>query len=348
MGTITASKRQLAWVFDLNKCIGCQTCSVACKVLWPQRGSGHRAAVVDDGEHPARSRHAARLGDDGRRLRREGKLQLGQLATDGGVRRRLGLQLRRGAARRAAAASVAPAEDRRQQDLGHELGRGRGRRRVPERLLLLPAAAVQPLHASRPAWRRVRTARSSSARRTAWCCATRTSARARSSAARACPYKKIYFNEVRNVSQHCIGCFPRIEQGVAPACVRQCPGRAAFIGFLDDEGSAVAQAGREVEGGAAAAPGVRDAARTSTTCRRCRRRRCARTAASTSAATASRRRTWSRSSVPTVHGALDVLKTELDRKRRGQDSDLMDALILYRWKDALGHLTRDPADIVWK
>ena len=36
MGTITESKRQLAWVFDLNKCIGCQTCSVACKVLWTQ------------------------------------------------------------------------------------------------------------------------------------------------------------------------------------------------------------------------------------------------------------------------------------------------------------------------
>ena len=34
MGTITGSKRQLAWVFDLNKCIGCQTCSVACKMLW--------------------------------------------------------------------------------------------------------------------------------------------------------------------------------------------------------------------------------------------------------------------------------------------------------------------------
>ena len=26
--------RQMAMVFDLNKCIGCQTCSVACKVLW--------------------------------------------------------------------------------------------------------------------------------------------------------------------------------------------------------------------------------------------------------------------------------------------------------------------------
>jgi Fe-S-cluster-containing dehydrogenase component len=56
---------------------------------------------------------------------------------------------------------------------------------------------------------------------------------------RACPYKKIHFNVARQVSQHCIGCFPRLEKGVAPACVRQCAGRAAFVGFIDDEGSAV-------------------------------------------------------------------------------------------------------------
>jgi Fe-S-cluster-containing hydrogenase component 2 len=30
------SDRQVAMVFDLNKCIGCQTCAVACKVLWMQ------------------------------------------------------------------------------------------------------------------------------------------------------------------------------------------------------------------------------------------------------------------------------------------------------------------------
>ena len=40
MGSIAKSKRQLAWVFDLNKCIGCQTCSVACKVLWTQEEQG--------------------------------------------------------------------------------------------------------------------------------------------------------------------------------------------------------------------------------------------------------------------------------------------------------------------
>src|SRR3990170_4517020 len=28
--------RQVGMVFDLNKCLGCQTCAVACKVLWTQ------------------------------------------------------------------------------------------------------------------------------------------------------------------------------------------------------------------------------------------------------------------------------------------------------------------------
>ena len=32
-------QRQMAWVVDLNKCIGCQTCSVACKVLWTRDDS---------------------------------------------------------------------------------------------------------------------------------------------------------------------------------------------------------------------------------------------------------------------------------------------------------------------
>ncbi len=51
----------------------------------------------------------------------------------------------------------------------------------------------------------------------------------------ACPYKKIYFNQVKKVSQKCIFCYPRIEKGVVNACARQCPGRVRFVGFLDDE-----------------------------------------------------------------------------------------------------------------
>lgn len=51
---------------------------------------------------------------------------------------------------------------------------------------------------------------------------------------KACPYDKIYFNYMAGKSQKCIFCFPRVEEGVAPACARQCPGRLRFVGFLDD------------------------------------------------------------------------------------------------------------------
>jgi nitrate reductase beta subunit len=56
---------------------------------------------------------------------------------------------------------------------------------------------------------------------------------------KACPYKKIYFNELLGKAQKCIFCYPRIEKGEVNACARQCPGRLRFVGFLDDPTSAV-------------------------------------------------------------------------------------------------------------
>lgn len=50
----------------------------------------------------------------------------------------------------------------------------------------------------------------------------------------ACPYKKAFFDTERQVTTKCIFCLPRLEEGVAPACARQCPGRLRFVGYLDD------------------------------------------------------------------------------------------------------------------
>ncbi len=50
-----------------------------------------------------------------------------------------------------------------------------------------------------------------------------------------CPYKKIYFNPKISKSEKCIFCFPRVEKGLPPACAHQCVGRIRFVGFLDDE-----------------------------------------------------------------------------------------------------------------
>ncbi|KIM09609.1 MAG: chemotaxis protein CheY [Sulfurovum sp. FS08-3] len=54
-----------------------------------------------------------------------------------------------------------------------------------------------------------------------------------------CPYKKIYFNPKISKSEKCILCFPRVEVGLPPACAQQCVGRIRFVGFLDDEESQV-------------------------------------------------------------------------------------------------------------
>jgi DMSO reductase family type II enzyme iron-sulfur subunit len=51
----------------------------------------------------------------------------------------------------------------------------------------------------------------------------------------ACPFKKIYFNAAIEKSEKCIFCYPRIEKGVANACARQCPGRLRYVGYRDDK-----------------------------------------------------------------------------------------------------------------
>ncbi len=57
---------------------------------------------------------------------------------------------------------------------------------------------------------------------------------------RACPYKKVYFNLTINKTEKCIFCFPRLEDGRKPqACARQCVGRARHAGYMDDKESHV-------------------------------------------------------------------------------------------------------------
>lgn len=56
-----------------------------------------------------------------------------------------------------------------------------------------------------------------------------------------CPYKKVYFNPKTGKSEKCIFCFPRVEKGLPTACAQQCVGRIRFLGFLDDKESQVAK-----------------------------------------------------------------------------------------------------------
>ena len=112
-----------------------------------------------------------------------------------------------------------------------------------------------------------------------------------------CPYKKIYFNPKIFKSEKCIFCFPRVEKGLPPACAQQCVGRTPLRRLPRRSGRPGPQAGREVPGGAAAPPRVRHAAqRLLRAAARRARRSTTRTASPSPAASASPSPTSSRSS----------------------------------------------------
>ena len=48
----------------------------------------------------------------------------------------------------------------------------------------------------------------------------------------ACPYKKSYYNWSTGKSEKCILCYPRLEAGLAPACMHSCVGRIRYLGVL--------------------------------------------------------------------------------------------------------------------
>ncbi len=60
----------------------------------------------------------------------------------------------------------------------------------------------------------------------------------------ACPYKKVFYNWKEGRSEKCIGCYPRIESGEAPACFAACPGRIRFQGVLLYDAGRIAETAR--------------------------------------------------------------------------------------------------------
>jgi nitrate reductase beta subunit len=48
----------------------------------------------------------------------------------------------------------------------------------------------------------------------------------------ACPYKKIFYNHVTRLSEKCVFCFPAVEQGIQPRCMRNCIGKIRSFGFV--------------------------------------------------------------------------------------------------------------------
>jgi len=330
-------RRQLAMVFDLNKCLGCQTCSIACKTLWTdQEGMEHMWWNVVN-TLPGKGSPLNWM-ESGGGFADDGQPRAGRLPTDNdfGVAWDYNYEeVWNGAG------NVLQKTPDVSWGMNWEEDEGEGE--WPNNYFFyLPRICM---HCTRPACLEA---------------CPRTAIYKREDngtvlideerchgyrfCAEACPYKRIYFNPRRRLSQKCVLCFARVEQGVAPACMRQCPGRIRFFGYLDDEKSAVHKlvhtwkvairlhpefgtepnlyyvpplapprldANGDVD---ETQPRIPDAYLD-----------------------------WLFG--PDVWPALATLKAERERRSRGEPSELMDILIAYRHQDMFGGFTRDPAEL---
>lgn len=338
----TTLQHQLALVLDLNKCIGCQTCSVGCKVLWTREEGEDYQWWCSVNTQPGKGtpKDWEEMGGG----YRNGNPVLGHLPTrdefGGGWDFNYEEVFYQGKGNTVFLQPKGPAPK-----WGPNWDEDEGAGEYPNSYYFyLPRFCNHCTHPACveacPRGAMYKRAEDGVVLRNEDLC------RGYRFCMEACPYKKIYFNHVRKVAQHCMFCFPRLEKNVAPACARQCPGRLIFVGYLDDPQGPIHKLVNEWEVALplhaefGTEPNVfyipplaplrlnEDGSFDESTPR---------------IPSEYQEHLFG----PGVHKALETLKEEMDKRRRGEASELMDTLIVYHWSELLGPFTQDPAEIKW-
>jgi DMSO reductase family type II enzyme iron-sulfur subunit len=235
---ITKPKKQLTFVVDLNKCIGCQTCTVACKRLWTTKAGEDHIYWRNVETRPGKG-YPRNWIDKGGGFKGT-EVQKGRMPTlgDYGVPFEFDYQSRlfEGNKERvrprpnptgAGFASWAPNWDEDQ-----------GAGDYPNNYYFyLPRHCN---HCSRPACLEACPNDAIYKReQDGVVLVDPVKCKGSRNCVQACPYDKVYFNSAMQKATKCIACYPRIEKGIATACVAQCAGRAMHVGFIEDTNSSV-------------------------------------------------------------------------------------------------------------
>jgi DMSO reductase family type II enzyme iron-sulfur subunit len=223
------SQRQLAYVFDLNKCIGCHTCTMACKTLWTDRGGREYMYWNNVETHPGK-------GYPMNWQQKGGGFKNGALQTDG----KLPPMEAYGAAwKYNFAETLLDGKDKQvvpdqKSTWGPNWDEDEGAGEFPNsRYFYLPRICN---HCSNPACLAACPNKAIYKREEdGLVVIDQERCRGYRYCVKACPYGKVYFNLQTQKSEKCIGCYPRVEKGEAPACVKQCTGRIRFWGYRDDK-----------------------------------------------------------------------------------------------------------------
>lgn len=227
-----ADKRQLAFVADLNKCIGCQTCTVACKRLWTS-GPGQDFMYWRNVETTPGKGYPMNWQSKGGGYK-NGELQSGGLPSlaEYGVPFEFDYsgRLFEGKAGRVRPSPTPRSAPNWDEDMGAV--------EYPNNFFFyLPRMCN---HCAKPACLEACPNDAIYKReQDGLVVINQDMCKGNKACIKSCPYAKPYYNATVQKSNKCIGCFPRIEKGVATACVAQCVGRAMHVGFIDDADSSV-------------------------------------------------------------------------------------------------------------
>lgn len=336
---LMASDRQLATVIDLNKCMGCQSCVVACKNLWTEREDAHHMRWMSVATAPG-SLYPRDFEKKGGGYDQQGNAQAGELPSmvDSGDAFTFNHQevLYGGNAQNKKLEPTSALGGAPEWGYNWEEDQGKGEWPNPY-YFYLPRKCN---HCSQPACVDACSRNAIYKREDGIVLIDQDKCEGHRHCVAACPYKMIFFNPVTQKSEKCIECFPRIDQKIASACNRQCPGRTRAFGFLDDRSSLVYQLVKKFKVAIPLHPEYGTSPNVFYV-----------PPMSPQAFDANNELTGEMR-IPDsvlenyfgldVHKALATLLAEREKKKQGQASELMDLLISRKWQDRFAEFTNHP------
>jgi nitrate reductase beta subunit len=220
-------ERQFAAVFDINKCIACQTCTLACKTTWTS-GQGQEYMLWNNVESKPYGFYP--LGWDVNLLDK-----LGAQTWSG--RRYEGRTIFEAAPAGERVLGWRPGEiDYANPNVGEDdclgsIENGAGMA-VPHMVWFYYLARICN-HCTYPACL-ASCPRGSIYKRPEDGIVLLDQGRCRGyqECVKACPYKKVFYNPMTGTSEKCIACYPKIEIGEQPQCFVNCIGKIRFAGWI--------------------------------------------------------------------------------------------------------------------
>lgn len=226
----TRPKKQIAYIFDTNKCIACQTCSVACKTTWTS-GRGQEVMFWNNVETKPYGFYPTAW--DVNLLEKMGSQKWNDKTYEGKTIFEAAPQGER------VLGYMPGSEDYANVNIGEDVisgtvDKGAFFQNVHNAWMFYLARICN--HCTYPACLAACPRKAIYKREEdGIVLIDQSRCRGYKECVKACPYKKVFYNLVTRTSEKCIGCYPLIEKGEQPRCVQTCIGKIRLQGFLSSE-----------------------------------------------------------------------------------------------------------------